>query len=219
MEDWHFTPPPISDLGDREVPLVGEHLRGKRVALLITGGIAAMKVPLLARALRKQGADVVAFTSEAALRYTTIDALEWSTTNQVVTQLTAAAEHLSDRDPFHVYLLAPATYNTINKMALGIADGVITSTLASAIGRMEQGKTKIIIAPTMHGSLHNSILTESLQKLHRLGIKIIPPREDYGKHNLPSEEVIVTEVCRSVSLSLLRDVAILVTGATYSCSD
>ena len=88
--EWDFTPPPPSDLGDHDVPLLGTHLQDKRVALLVTGGIAAMKAPLIARALRKYGADVVAFTSEEALRYTTIDTLAWSTNNPVVTRLTAA---------------------------------------------------------------------------------------------------------------------------------
>lgn len=106
MKDWDFSPPPESELGDREVRLDGDRLQDKRIALLITGSIAAMKAPLIARALRKEGANVVAFTSTEALRYTTIDALEWSTINPVVTKLTAAAEHLSDRAPFDLYLVA-----------------------------------------------------------------------------------------------------------------
>lgn len=212
MSNWDFSPPPESDLGDREVPLDGTHLQPKRIALLVTGSIAAMKAPLIARALRRQGADVVAFSSPEALRYTTIDALAWSTTNPVITKLTAAAEHLSDDNPFAAYLVAPATYNTINKMALGIADGVITSTLGSAIGRMERGKTQILLAPTMHGSLHNSILTESLKKLQTMGVKIISPRIDYGKNNLPDEKEITAEVCRAVSRSPLKEVYMMVTG-------
>ena len=149
-----------------------------------------MKAPLIARTLRRQGANVVAFVSSEALRYTTIDALEWSTTNTVITKLTANAEHLSDDRPFAAYVVAPATYNTINKMALGIADSLITSTLGSAIGRMERGKTQILVAPTMHGSLHNSILTRSLQQLDRLGVKIIPPKVADGKNNLPEEKAL-----------------------------
>lgn len=210
--NWDFSPPPESDLADREVALLGTHLQGKRIALLITGSIAAMKAPLIARALRRQGANVVTFASPEALRYTTIDTLEWSSTNQVVTKLTAAAEHLNDSDPFAAYVVAPATYNTINKMRYGIADGVITSTLASAIGRMESKKTKLLLAPAMHGSLHNSILTQSLKQLQEMGVQIIPPRIDYGKNNLADEAEIVSAVCRSVSNSSLQGVKILVTG-------
>ena len=212
MNDWDFSPPPESRLSDRQVALESTHLQDKRVALLITGSIAALKAPLIARTLRRHGADVVAFASPEALRYTTIDALSWSTTNTVVTKLTANAEHLSDDKPFAAYVVAPATYNTINKIASGIADSVITSTLASAIGRMEQEKTQVLIAPTMHGSLHNSILTGSLQKLDRMGVNIIPPLVANGKNNLPEEKAIACAVCRAVSRSPLQNIPILVTG-------
>ena len=212
MNSWDFQPPPESALGDRQVALESTHLQNKPIALLVTGSIAAMKAPLIARTLRRRGADVVAFVSQEALRYTTIDALEWSTTNSVVTKLTAAAEHLSDERPFAAYLVAPATYNTINKMCWGIADGVVTAALGSAIGKMERGKTQIILAPTMHGSLHNSILTESLQKLNQMGVKIIPPQIAHGKNNLPEENAIACAVCRAVSSSSLKDIPILVTG-------
>ena len=211
---FSFPPPASSTLGDHDVAPEGTHLAGRRVALLVTGGIAAMKVPFVARALRRQGASVVAFTSAEALRYVTAETLEWSTLHPVITKLTAAAEHLSDASPFDAYLVAPATYNSINKIALGIADGVVTSAAAAALGRMEQGRTRVLIAPTMHGSLHSSILVESLRRLHGMGARVIPPRDDYGKHNLPDERVLVAEVCRAVSRSPLRGRRILVTGGT-----
>ena len=212
MSDWDFSPPPPSDLGDHDVPLEGRHLADKRIALLVTGSIAAMKAPLIARALRRQGADVVAFASQEALRYTTVDTLAWSTNNPVVTKLTPAAEHLSDSAPFSAYLLAPATYNTLNKMRYGVADGVITATLGSALGRMKVGLTSVLVAPTMHGSLHNTILTATMQELASMGVRLIPPREAYGKHNIPTEARLVAEVCRAVSDSPLRGRSILVTG-------
>ena len=139
MNNWDFSTPPESDLQDREVLKLSDRLQDKRIALLVTGSIAAIKAPLIARSLRRQGAEVVAFASPEALRYTTVDALEWSTTNKVVTRLTAAAEHLSDDNPFAAYLVAPATYNTINKLRYGIADGVITAAVASAIGKNGKG--------------------------------------------------------------------------------
>ena len=192
----------------------GTRLAGRRVALLVTGGIAAMKIPFVARALRRQGASVVAFTSKEALRYVTAEALEWSTLSPPVQRLTAAAEHLSDGAPFDAYLVAPATYNSINKIASGVADGVITSAAASALGRMERGRTKVLVAPTMHGSMHNRILVESLQRLHALGVRVIPPRDAYGKHNLPDERELTAEVCRATSRSPLAGRRILVTGGT-----
>lgn len=210
--DWDFSPPPPSNLGDHDVRPEGRHLMGKRIALMVCGGIAAFRMPTLARTLRKHGAEVTAFVTEEALRYVTVDALEWSTTNKVIRRLSPDAEHLSDAAPFDAYLLPQATYNTINKMAQGIADGTVTSTLASALGRMERGQCAVLVVPTMHGSMHTSILTESLRRLHAMGVRIVPPREDYGKHNLPADDVIVVEVCRAISRSPLKGRRFLITG-------
>lgn len=212
MTDWDFSPPPASELADRDVPREGDHLAGRRVALLVTGGIAAYRAPILARDLRRQGAEVVAFASDEGLRYVAREALEWATRNPVVDRLTPRSEHLSDEDPFDAFLVAPATYNTLNKLALGLADSPVTATLASALGRMERGKAAVLVAPTMHGSLHTSILTDSLERLAALGVRVIPPRQDYGKHNLPGEQALVAEVCRAVSRSPLRGAGVLVTG-------
>jgi phosphopantothenoylcysteine decarboxylase/phosphopantothenate--cysteine ligase len=210
--DWNFEAPAPSDMGDHDVPVVSDRLAGKRVALLVTGGIAAMKTPQIARGLRRHGADVVAFASDDALRYVAREALEWATCAPVVSALTWAAEHLSDNAPFDAYLVAPATHNTIAKMAVGIADTVITSALASALGRMEQGRTKILIAPTMHGTLHNSILVGNARKLSDLGVHFIAPRDGYGKHNLPDTDVLCTSVGRILSDSPLRGKSIMVTA-------
>lgn len=210
--DWDFSPPPPSSLGDHDVRPEGRHLMGQRVALMVCGGIAAFRMPTLARTLRKHGADVTAFVTDEALRYVTEDALEWSTTNKVIRRLSPDAEHLSDAAPFDAYLLPQATYNTINKLAHGIADGTVTSTLASALGRMELDECAVLVVPTMHGTMHTSILTESLQRLHDLGVRVVPPREDYGKHNIPADEVLVMEVSRAISKSPLKGRRFLITG-------
>jgi len=190
-EGFQFPAPTPSDLGDHEVRREGSALEGARVALLVTGGIAAMKAPLLARALRRQGAEVTAFATTEALRYVAREALEWACTRPVIVELSADAEHLSDAAPFDIYLIAPATYSVIGKCAHGIADTPVTSTLASAIGRMESGNAAVLFAPTMHGTMHNSILVANLQALHTVGCRIISPRDDGGKHNLPSEAALV----------------------------
>lgn len=195
--EFNFPRPTPSDLGDREVPREGSTLEGARVALVVTGGIAAFKAPLIARALRRQGAAVTAFASAEALRYVTRDALEWSTTLPVVVELTANAEHLSDTAPFDLYLVAPATYNVIGKLATGIADTPVTATLASALGRTQQGAAALLVVPTMHGSMHTSILEENLRRLHQAGCTIVPPRDSYGKHNLPDEQALVQSCARA----------------------
>jgi phosphopantothenoylcysteine decarboxylase/phosphopantothenate--cysteine ligase len=198
MSELHFPPPTPSDLGDREVPRDGDLLDGARVALMVTGGIAAFRTPTLARSLRRQGAVVTAFCSEEALRYVTSDALEWSTTHPVVVRLSAHAEHLADTAPFDAYLVAPATAASIARMACGLAEGVIGATMASALGRMERGQAAVLVAPTMHGSMHTRILEENLRKLHELGVRVIPPRDAYGKHNLPDDVALVREVAEAL---------------------
>lgn len=212
LKPWALNPPTPTDLSDHDVPQLGGHLKGRSVALLVSGGIAAMKAPLIARMLRKYGAQVTAFVSQEALKYVTSDTLSWSCDRPIVTQLSPRAEHLGDGTSFDAYLVAPATYNTINKFALGIADGLLTTTLSSALGRAERGLTEILVVPTMHGSMHNTILTESLQRLNTLGVHIIPPREAYGKHNIPSEQSLAWAVSRALSDSPLKGRGILVTG-------
>jgi len=209
-----FGPPELSDLDDHDVPGWGEQLRGRRVALVVTGGIAALKAPLVARTLRRLGAEVVAFASTQALRYTTVEALQWSTTNPVVTALSPAAEHLGGRGGFDAYLVAPATYNAINKVAGGVADDVVTTVLGAALGRMQRGLTQVLVAPAMHGTMHNTILIQSLLRLHRMGVQVIPPRQQNGKNNLPDEKTLAAEVSRAASRSALAGVPILVTSGT-----
>jgi phosphopantothenoylcysteine decarboxylase/phosphopantothenate--cysteine ligase len=201
---FDFPPPTPSDLGDHEVPRDGDRLEGVRVALLVTGGIAAFRAPILARALRRQGATVTAFATTEALRYVAREALAWACDRPVVVELTADAEHLSDSAPFDLYLVAPATYSVIGKCAHGIADTPVTATLASAIGRMERGHAAVVLAPTMHGSMHTSILVSNLRTLASVGCTIVPPRDAYGQHNLPEEPVLVDACAAALQAVSLR---------------
>jgi phosphopantothenoylcysteine decarboxylase/phosphopantothenate--cysteine ligase len=59
---------------------------------------------------------------------------------------------------------------------------------------MERGLASVLFAPTMHGSMHNSILVGNLRRLHALGCAVVEPRDAYGKHNLPDEATLV-EAC------------------------
>ena len=210
--DWDFGAPTSAEMGDHDVPRLSGRLAGRRVALLVTGGIAAMKAPEIARGLRRHGAEVVAFASAEALNYVARAALEWATLGPVVTELTWAAEHLSDSAPFDAYLLAPATHSTIAKMAHGIGDTVVTAALISALGRMERGRTQVLVAPTMHGSMHNAQLVDNARRLAAQGVRFITPRDAYGKHNLPATEVLCVAVGRALSASPLKGRDILVTA-------
>lgn len=210
--DWDGQPPRSAPLGDHEVPLESAHLQGKRIALVVTGGIAALRTPDLARALRRRGAEVTAFCSADALPFVGRQALEWATCRPVITRLGWRAEHLSDDEAFDAWLVAPATANTLAKLACGIADTPVSAALAAALGRMERGQTQLLLAPTMHGSLHSSILTGHARRLADLGVRLIAPRDAYGKHNLPEADVLVACVCRALARGPLRGRRILVTG-------
>jgi phosphopantothenoylcysteine decarboxylase/phosphopantothenate--cysteine ligase len=210
--NWDIKPPTPSSLLDHDVPILAETLRGMRIALMVSGGIAAMKAPLIARALRRYAAEVVVFVTPEALKYTTIDSLEWASSNPVISQLSPQSEHLSKAKPFDIFLLAPATYNTLNKIRHGIADNAVTTTLAPALRALQKGEAQVLVAPVMHGDFHNSILQESLEFLRSLGVEICPPRDAFGKHNLPNPENLAAFVCSRCSQSTLRDRKILVTA-------
>lgn len=212
LYDWDFTAPTPSGMGDHDVPRASDRLAGRRIALLVTGGIAAMKTPEVARGLRRHGAQVTAFVSDDALRYVAREALEWATLGPVISALTWRAEHLSDSAPFDAYLVAPATHSTIAKMAHGIGDTVVTSALISALGRMEQGRTQVLVAPTMHGTMHNAQLVDNARRLAAQGVHFVRPRDAYGKHNLPDTETLCIAVGRALSQSPLRGRKIMVTA-------
>ena len=210
--DWDFSAPTPSAMGDHDVPMASNRLAGRRIALLVTGGIAAMKTPELARGLRRHGAQVVAFASADALRYVAREALEWATLGPVITGLTYQAEHLSDAAPFDAYLMAPATHSTIAKMAHGIGDTVVSAALISALGRMERGQTQILVAPTMHGTMHNAQLVDNARRLAAQGVRFVAPRDAYGKHNLPDTQTLCVAVARALSPSSLIGRRIMVTA-------
>ena len=209
---WNFEPPQASSLQDREVLKHGNHLEGKRIGLMITGSIAAYRCPDLVRDLRREGAEVQVYATREGLRYVSKDALEWCSLNPVIDHFSPDAEHLFDQKPLDAFLVAPASYSVINKTAMGLADSVVTSTLASALGRCEREGTPVLIAPAMHGSMHNSLLKENLKRLDDMGVVVIPPRQSHGKNNLASAEIMVAEVIRSLTQSPLKGCRMLITG-------
>jgi len=143
---------------DLKVDIVGDYLKGKSIALCITGGIAAIETPKIARQLRRYGASVKAYTTKEALKFIGKASLEWATEQEVVDELSGMAEHICIDD---LVLVAPATTNTINKIFVGIADNPVTTLVASALGT----DVPVYIAPAMHGSLYkNPFLQENLAK-------------------------------------------------------
>jgi phosphopantothenoylcysteine decarboxylase/phosphopantothenate--cysteine ligase len=182
--------------GDRALRTTSDRLTGVRVGLCVTGGIAAFRTPGLVRELRRAGADVYAFVTPAALQFVTVDALEWTTLHPLVQALDGRAQHVETS--MDAYLVAPATYSTLNKLAVGMADNAVTTTLASALGLLEQGKTKVLLAPTMHGTMVNAILRANLARLVELGCTVIAPLGRDGKALLPDDATLVDAVARAL---------------------
>jgi len=123
--------------------------------------------------------------------------MEWATGNPVVTELTGAVEHIalagSHPGRADLILVAPATANTIGKMAAGIDDTPVTTLLSTALGT----GIPVILAPAMHDSMYrHPIVRENLDKLRSLGVYLVGPRIVEGKAKIAETDEIVESVIR-----------------------
>ncbi len=192
-------------------------MKGKRIVLAVTGSIAAVEAVKLARELRRRGAEVVAVMSEDAKRIIHPNALEFATDNEVITEL-RRAEHvklLGYDGVADLLLIAPATANTLSKIAHGIADTPPTLMALTALG---SGR-KVIVAPAMHGAMFEAI-GENLKKLEMMGVEVVPPKFEEGKAKVASLEVICLFVERALYPKDLEGMKVVVTsGPTYEHLD
>jgi len=200
----------------------GKELEGKRVVLCVTGSVAAVQSPEIARALMRHGADVFPVMSPMAEKIIHPYLMEWATGNQVVTELTGKIEHVAlvgeHTVKADIVLIAPATANTISKIACGIDDTTVSSVASTAFG----SSCPIIIVPAMHESMYNHpILTKNIKELKTLGVEFVGPRIEEGKAKIADTEEIVEAVIRR--LKVKRDFSglrVLVTaGATLEPID
>ncbi len=184
--------------GDRALEATGSILAGRRLALLLTGSIAAFRAPGLIRELRRAGAaDVFVYATPTALQFVARDTLEWTSLHPVVDALDGRAQHVELKD-VDAWLVAPATYSTIAKVAVGIADNAVTTALASAMGLLERGETAVLFAPAMHGTMVNQICRTNLARLADLGCQIVPPCGRDGKALLPDDATLIAAVASAV---------------------
>ncbi len=167
-------------------------LVGKRIALCVTGSVAAVTSTSLARLLMRHGADVHCVMTEASRQIIHPYLLEWATGNQVITHLTGQIEHvtLAGKHPDRVDLviISPSTANTIGKVANGIDDTPVTTTVSSAIG----AGIPTLVVPAMHQSMYDHpAVVENIEKLRRWGIRVLDPRLEEGKAKIPTTEAIL----------------------------
>lgn len=203
---------PSMPLRDREVSLVNRSLEGERILLVVTGSIAAIKAPGLARTLRRYGAEVDVRATESAERFVGPLALSWAAEGGRVfggSTLTGEVEHLT---PYTTYLVAPASYDFINGMAQGRADTPALATMATALGRVERGQAKMLVLPCMNGDMYNSILKASVRNLSEVGVRFIKPDVSGGKLEFPGARVVAAATARVTSRSPLKGVPVLLTG-------
>lgn len=181
------------------IGMKGTELKGKRIVLCITGSVAAAESPEIARTLMRHGAEVFAVMSTMAQKIIHPYLMEWATGNTVVTDLTGKIEHvaLAGMHPqkTDLILVAPATANTISKIAYGIDDTAVTSVVSTAFG----SNIPIIIVPAMHESMYNHpILRENINKLKALGVGFVGPRIEEGKAKIAKTDEIVDDVIRKL---------------------
>src|SRR5213078_2207297 len=184
----------------------GTQLSGKKIALLVSSSVASFKVPEIARELMRHGADVYAVISASTEKMIGSDLLEWATGNPVVRELTGKLEHiaLAGKSSGHVdlVLIAPATANTIGKLASGIDDTPVTTVAATAIG----SRIPVVIAPAMHEPLYDHpLVQENVQRLKKIGVEFVEPEILEGKAKIASTEKIVDAVITRLSANKSRD--------------
>ncbi len=190
-------------------------LEDKTVVLAITGSIAAVRSVELAHSLIRKGARVIPVMSDAATRILHPDAMYYAAGNRVITEITGGVEHVvwcgvdGDSD---LLLIAPATANTISKIACGIDDTAVTTFATTAIG---SGKP-VLVAPAMHEAMYNHpAVINNIRRLEQMGVTFIESVFEENKAKIAQNEDIILETERILGSHSLDGKNILITsGAT-----
>ena len=180
-------------------------LRGKTVLLGVTGGIAAYKAAALASALVKQHAAVEVVMTEHATKFVTPLTFEQLTGRRVMVDtfdrnFSHQVEHISLAQRTDLVLIAPATANVCAKLAHGLADDMLTTTVLAC-------KCPKLIAPAMNTNMfENPVTQDNLETLHRYGWEVIQPASGrlacgaVGAGKMPEPEDLLQYVLRELAL-------------------
>ena len=205
-------------------------LEGKTVAMGVTGSIAAVECVKIIHELRRRGAEVHVVTTDGARNIVHEWALEFASGNDVVTRITGDVEHVrfcggveSDFEEFRsgaeadLFLIAPATANTVGKIASGIDDTPVTTFATTALG----SGVPVALAPAMHEPMYDHPgVVENLNKIEEWGVNIIPPKIEEDKAKLAGKEDIATECARMLSHGPLAGKRVVITsGRTEEAVD
>ena len=203
-------------------------LKGKHILVGISGGIAAYKIPELIRLLVKAGAEVRVATTKNALEFVTELTLQTVSGSRVYSDVFAAinehsTEHISLPDWCDAMIVAPATANVIGKMAAGIADDALTTTICSCTARKP-----IVVAPAMNDKMWESPATQHAIETIKSwnNVTVIEPAcgplacGTEGKGRMPEVEVLQEALAYALAKKDLTGRHILITaGGTREAID
>ncbi len=153
-------------------------LKGMKVVMGVTGGIACAKASSVASLLTKAGADVHVVMTESATKFVTPLTFQSITGNQVHTDMFERprewnVNHIALAKMADVFLIAPATANFIGKVSSGIADDLLTTTVMAT-------KVPVIIAPAMNDGMYtNPVVQKNIDSLRKLGYRFIGPESGH----------------------------------------
>ena len=199
---------------------------GKNIVVGVTGGIACYKACEIVSSLKKLGANVDVIMTKNAINFVSPLTFETLSNNPVISDMFHRekeweVEHISLAKKADAFIVAPATANIIDKIAAGIADDMLTTTLLAT-------KAPVIIAPAMNTDMYtNPVFQDSLKKLKKNGFIIISPQEgrlacgDVGVGKMSEPEVIVKKVIETVmpKRDLLGKVVLITAGGTVEKID
>lgn len=180
------------------------NLKGKTVLLGVTGSIAAYKIANLASMLKKLGGDVHVLMTQNATNFINPITFETLTGNKCLVDtfdrnFQFSVEHVSIAKLADVVLIAPASANVIGKLANGIADDMLTTTVMAC-------RCKILVSPAMNTNMyHNPIVQDNLDKLRRFDYEIIAPDKGYlacgdvGDGKMPAETELLEYLLREIA--------------------
>lgn len=202
------------------------NLEGKTVVLGVTGSIAAYKIANLASSLVKLKADVTVIMTENATNFINPITFETLTGNKCLVDtfdrnFQYSVEHVSLAKRADIFMVAPASANVIGKIANGIADDMLTTTILAC-------KCPVYVAPAMNTNMYeNPIVQDNIKKLIDYGMNVIDPASGYlacgdtGKGKMPEPEVLLEYILKEISCEKdLKGKNVLITaGPTQEAID
>ena len=197
-----------------------EKLKGKQIVLAVTGSIAAVETVKLSRDLIRHGAELVPVLSKDATEIVHPNALHFATGRVPIVRIDGSVPYIElvgTDGTADLLLIAPATSNTVAKVAMGIDDTVVTTFAQNALG----AGIPILIAPAMHETMYNNpLIAAHIHTLERLGVEFVTPKFEEEKAKLADLEEIVERVIRRIGTRELHGKRVVViTGSTVEPID